>query len=493
MSARYELFGPVAAGGMATVHFGRVRGGAGFSRIVAIKRLHRELAQVPEIAASLVDEARLVSRIHHPNVVPILDVVDHEGELWLVMEYVAGESLAGIIAGALRAGQRLPPAVASAIVGEVLRGLHAAHTALSEQGEPLGIVHRDVSPQNVLVGADGLARLVDFGVAKARSRITSTRAGELKGKLGYMAPEQILAGDVGPASDVFATAIVLWEALAGARLFSGDNEGQVVLKVVEAKVVPPSASGAPISAALDGVVMRGLARDPAERFRSAAEFANELARVEPPAPPQVVAGWVQRAAGSRLAERAARVAEIERAVQAPPVPAVRKAAPAFALADEATQDDAPIFAAPATAVGTAATVPPIARRRARWPWLIAALAVGATAASGLAFLRASTAPEAVSVAPLVSAPATTAATAGAATTAAKSAAPAPSEDREPAAPRASAEAPPPAPRRAAVNAPAAARTARPARPAIATAAAACNPPFTVDADGIQHLKPECAR
>src|SRR5580700_4657373 len=162
---RYAIFGKIASGGMASVHFGRLLGAAGFSRTVAIKRLHPHLADEPEFLSTLIDEARLAARIHHPNVVPTLDVESAEGELLVVMEYVRGESLARLLRAESARGRRLPLSIASAIVIGALHGLHAAHEATSDRGAPLGIVHRDVSPHNILVGVDGMARVIDFGVA----------------------------------------------------------------------------------------------------------------------------------------------------------------------------------------------------------------------------------------------------------------------------------------------------------------------------------------
>jgi len=220
---RYAVYGEIAAGGMATVHYGRLLGQVGFSRTVAVKRLHPQFAKDPDFVAMLLDEARLAGRISHPNVASVLDVVAEDGELCLVMDYLQGESLARLNAAARARGVVIPPRIACAILCGVLRGLHAAHEACSEQGEPLGIVHRDCSPQNVLVDLDGAVHVIDFGVAKALGRRSHTREGQLKGKLAYMAPEQ-LGGQVSRQTDVFAAATVLWETLTGESLFMGDND-----------------------------------------------------------------------------------------------------------------------------------------------------------------------------------------------------------------------------------------------------------------------------
>jgi eukaryotic-like serine/threonine-protein kinase len=180
---RYALYDVLASGGMATVHIGRLLGPVGFSRTVAIKRLHPRYAGDPEFVSMFLEEARLVARIRHPHVVPMLDVVATAGELFLVMEYVAGESLARLAHAAAERGERVPLRVSVAILSGLLQGLHAAHEAHDEHGQPLGIVHRDVSPQNVLVGSDGQARVLDFGIAKAAGRVQTTADGQVKGKL----------------------------------------------------------------------------------------------------------------------------------------------------------------------------------------------------------------------------------------------------------------------------------------------------------------------
>jgi serine/threonine-protein kinase len=307
---RYALYNEIAAGGMATVHFGRLLGPVGFSRTVAIKRLHPQFAKDPEFVSMFLDEARLAARIRHPNVVPTLDVVATQGELFLVMDYVQGESLSRLIRAARERHERIPVKFLGAIVGGALHGLHAAHEAKNERGEPLHIVHRDISPQNILVGTDGVARVLDFGVAKAAGRVQTTREGQLKGKLAYMAPEQI-SGQVTRQTDVFAAAIVLWEALTAQRLFTGDNEGQILSKLLSGLVQPPSAVVPELPVQLDEVVLRGLAREPAHRYATAREFAIALERCVGVASATEVGDWVESMAHSALAQRAERIAEIE--------------------------------------------------------------------------------------------------------------------------------------------------------------------------------------
>ncbi|WP_394826881.1 protein kinase domain-containing protein [Pendulispora albinea] len=308
---RYTVFAEIASGGMASVHLGRLIGSAGFARTVAIKRLHPHLARNPDFVAMFLDEARLVSRIRHPNVVHTLDVVSDENELLIVMEYIQGESLARIIRSASTQGMRLPPTIASAIMVGVLDGLHAAHEATSERGQPLGIVHRDVSPQNVIVGRDGVARVLDFGVAKAAGRVHETKDGSVKGKFAYMAPEQLGRADVDRRTDIFAASIVLWETLVGARLFDGDNLAEIVSAVVNRDVPPPSARAPEVPRELDAVVLKGLDRDADRRFATAHDMAVALERVCRPASAREVGEWVEFFAGPALRASRALVERIE--------------------------------------------------------------------------------------------------------------------------------------------------------------------------------------
>ena len=308
---RYALHDEIAAGGVATVHLGRLLGQAGFSRTVAIKRLHAQFAKDPEFVAMFMDEARLAARIHHPNVVSTLDVVARDGELFVVMEYIPGEALSKLVRCAAGMGERIEPRIAVAIVAGFLHGLHAAHEARSERGEPLELVHRDVSPQNVLVGIDGVARVVDFGIAKAVGRTQTTREGQLKGKIAYMAPEQLHGMEVSRRTDVYAAAIVLWELLVGKRLFARENDAAVMMAALTAEVSAPSAVAPGVPGALDRIALRGLARIPEARFATAREMALALEGAIDLALPSEVGAWVQATAGSILGKRSSLVADIE--------------------------------------------------------------------------------------------------------------------------------------------------------------------------------------
>lgn len=309
---RYVLHQQIAAGGMATVHIGRLRGPAGFGRTVAIKRLHAHLAKEPELIALLMDEARIAARLRHPNVIPIVDVVQTESEALLVMEYVHGLSLARILKE-IRAGREaVPPNVAATILCEVLRGLHAAHETVDEIGNPLGIVHRDISPQNILVGADGVSRVADFGIAKAVGRITVTQDGRVRGKLGYMSPEQLSGESVDRRTDIFAAGIVLWEMLTGRFLFLEESGDVNLDRIFQRNVEPPSQFVPGIPPALDEIVLDALQREPRRRFPTAKEFGLAIERSVPMATASEVSTWVETYVGDLLEERWDAVQRVER-------------------------------------------------------------------------------------------------------------------------------------------------------------------------------------
>jgi serine/threonine protein kinase len=229
---------------MAAVYLGRLVGPAGFSRVVAVKRLHEQYAQDPAFVSMFLDEARIAARIRHPNVVPTLDVVFEQGELFLVLEYVEGEPLSGLIRKAAERGERVPLPIVLAVFIHVLQGLDAAHEATDDAGRPLGIIHRDVSPQNVIVGTDGVARVLDFGVAKAAGRVHHTKSGATKGKIAYMAPEQIVLRDpLTRAVDIYSTSVMLWETLVGRRHLDSESDAQMLHAILYEAVPAPTSAG----------------------------------------------------------------------------------------------------------------------------------------------------------------------------------------------------------------------------------------------------------
>ncbi|MRG98444.1 serine/threonine-protein kinase [Polyangium spumosum] len=299
----YEVIAELASGGMATTYLARKTGEVGFERLVVLKRVHPHLLKEPNLRDMLADEARVAASMRHPNVVPVEDVVSASGELCLVMPYVESLSLGALLEAARREGERLPPDVASRILLDVLAGLDAAHEAKDLRGEPLELVHRDVSPRNVLVGTDGRARLIDFGVAKAARRITQTQSGIMKGTIAYMAPEQLRRRELDRRADVFAAGVVLHEAITGERLFDGRDEADVLIGVLADEIPRLSEAALGLSPAIDEVLERALSRDPEERFTSAAAFAEALERALSPAPAREVAARLARLGAAEIERR----------------------------------------------------------------------------------------------------------------------------------------------------------------------------------------------
>jgi serine/threonine-protein kinase len=285
---------------MATVHIGRLLGQVGFSRTVAIKRMHDHCARDPEFVSMFIDEARLAARIRHPHVVPTLDVVALEGELFLVMEFVQGETLARLIRRSVKARIPISLQVAAAVISGVLEGLHAAHEAIGEHGEFLGIVHRDVSTQNIMVGTDGVSRVLDFGVAKAINRIQTTRDGQIKGKIEYMAPEQIRGEAVDRRTDIYSVGCCLWEMLVGRRLYVADNQVTLWGMVLQGNPPKPSSVNPNVTPELDAITMRGLEADPSKRYETAEQMAIELEQNVGIATPREVGRWVQSLVSKKM-------------------------------------------------------------------------------------------------------------------------------------------------------------------------------------------------
>ena len=496
---RYLVHDRIAAGGMATVHVGRLLGAAGFSRTVAIKRLHDHYAKDPDFVAMLLDEARLAAAIRHPNVVPTLDVVAEEDELLVVMEYVEGDSVAHLTKLTQAAGQRVPVAFAAAIVAQALHGLHAAHEARDKHGEPLGIVHRDVSPQNILVGVDGVSRVLDFGIAKAASRATSTEDGQVKGKTPYMAPEQLQHGAVDRRTDIFAASVVLWELFCGKRLFLADSPAETMSRVLTQVIEPPQKYAPELPSELSAITMRGLDRDPAGRFATAEEMALAIEESISMPRSKDVGAWVAATAREILDGRAQLVLSVEQASHKMPA-SQQSSGPGLARAIEEAErrrENAELptdvgagvpvavaavktLVAPVAEEGTALStvqstsaelIPP---RRSRAAF---ALAIGGGVSLVLAIgvalgaLRSSPAPARTDAPP---APVTSLA--------------------ERVQPSATAAAPPPS------NVPSATPTPPtppkpPTRPPVgrpsAPAKKACEIPYVIDAKGQKHFKPEC--
>jgi serine/threonine-protein kinase len=309
---RYALYGRLAAGGMATVHLGRMLEVDGTSPTVAVKRLHPQFCKDPEFVAMFIDEARLAARIKHPNVVETLDILTMGQELLLVMEYIRGECFSKLLRAARRKNLEPSIGVVGHIASGMLHGLHAAHEAKDDRGEPLNVVHRDISPQNVMIDADGAVKVLDFGVAKASARIQITRDGQMKGKLSYMSPEQLQGMPVDRRADVFACGVVLWEALTRRRLFVGEDASEVLRKILRDEVPRPSEFVPELTPDMDAVVLRALCKDPERRYQTAEDLAVDIENVIGLASANDVSAWIYSVAGEILTKRERLLQEIER-------------------------------------------------------------------------------------------------------------------------------------------------------------------------------------
>jgi serine/threonine-protein kinase len=308
---RYELLLPIAKGGMAQVWAARLRGSRGFQKLVAVKTILAGAVDNDRMEQMFLEEAQLASQIHHPNVVGTLDLGEHEGVLYLVMEWVEGEPLSAVIAKAAASGG-VPLPIGVNLIGQACQGLSAAHDLRDENGELLGVVHRDVSPQNLLVTYSGTAKVVDFGIAKATSKSTSslTEAGEIKGKFSYMAPEQVRGLPLDCRTDLFALGILLYAITTGRHPFRGEHPAQTVQNIcAERGPTPPSAFITDYPPALEQVVLKALAKDPNQRFESANAMLTALEKAMP-GPLEAsfdkqVAEYLKQLFGNRASERRA--------------------------------------------------------------------------------------------------------------------------------------------------------------------------------------------
>jgi serine/threonine protein kinase len=352
LGPRYRVLGPVASGGMGSVMLALARDANGGAHPVALKQLHAHLADDPRMVEMFVDEARLASRLSHPNIVHVKDVEMIKDAVVLVMDFIEGIPLSALMRKLRDEKRTMPLPIARRIVHDMLLGLHAAHELRDDGGTLLGVIHRDVSPHNVLLGVDGIGRIADFGVAKARGRLANTQAdGTVKGKLQYLAPEQIYRKAIDRRVDVFSSGIVLWECLTGRRLFDGDSEGETLARVINEPIQPPSTDRFDVPLELDEICLRALERDPKRRWQTTQDFASALAE-GPLAERAEVAALVAAAGEKTIAEHRALLEG-------------GKAAPT----SEATTDDT----SPAVSVEGA---PLRSRSRSRWSFVGVAVAVG---------------------------------------------------------------------------------------------------------------------
>jgi serine/threonine-protein kinase len=473
----YILFRAIASGGMGSVYLGRRARVA--SETVAIKTLHPHLRENAEFVSMLADEARLVRCVVHPNVVRMVEFVTAASEPFLVMEYVHGETVAALYRSPASGDRpfpegRPPLAVAVAILLDTLAGLDAAHRAVGENGLALGLIHRDISPQNIIVGVDGRARILDFGVAKATGRIHQTREGVVKGKLPYMPPEMLRGGALTQSVDTYAAGVVLWELLTGQRLFQAENDAMVIGRVLEHVVKAPSTLDAAIPVAVDRVVMRAISRTPSQRYASARELAEALRGAYVPATEPEVARWLDLRAATRLRALSALTAEMAAEAEH----TIHEPEPAYGASPEAGMRSQ-----------VAGDISGERPRRSRVLRAVAASSVLAALLGGGAYVATQR-----ENAPLVLAHgerATPGATPRGITAAPGVVGPAPSLSAAPSAPKHGRA---PTAQAAQGGGPAAARTASVPTSAAGTAKSAVHDPsycYVPDSSGTMHIRPEC--
>ena len=310
---RYELLFRIAAGGMAEVYAARVLGEAGFQKLVAVKRMLPSLADDTEFVNMFLDEARVAANISSPNVVQTLDLGrDGEGALYIVMELVVGVPLSRIMREASKVRRAVPVGMAIEFIAQAAIGLDAAHEATTPVGEPLLIVHRDVSPQNILIGVDGRLRITDFGVARAVRRLSKTEVGRVKGKFAYCAPEQLRSSTVDRRADIFALGVVAWEVLAAQRLFVADHPLATMERVTSMPILPIVGLRPKVPQAISDIIDAMLDRDPDGRPATGAEVARSLrqaayeANLELPGT-QAISRFVKSAGGDALTKMRANI------------------------------------------------------------------------------------------------------------------------------------------------------------------------------------------
>ncbi len=276
---KYQLFATLGHGGMADVFLAVAHGPMGFNKLTVIKRLKPVLSTEPSFRQMFLDEARLAARLAHPHVVHTYEVGEEDGAYFLAMEYIQGQSLNRVVKQTLRRGQRIDPLVAGRIVADALDGLAYAHELTDYDGRPLSVIHRDVSPHNLLLGYDGNVKVVDFGIAKAASSSTETEIGVLKGKVAYMAPEQASGVNVDQRADLFAMGIVFWEMLTHKRLMAADTAAITLHRLMNERIARVSEHVPGIDPRLDDIVARALEKDPRNRWPSARAFRDALDEV----------------------------------------------------------------------------------------------------------------------------------------------------------------------------------------------------------------------
>jgi serine/threonine-protein kinase len=461
---KYKLVRLIAAGGMAEVYLARQAGAAGFQKLVCLKRILPHLARDKQFVEMFLNEARLAARLDHPNIVSIFDLGEANGNYFIAMEFIDGPSLRAVAKRAQERGERLPIAEIVKIVSMAASGLHYAHELAGDDGKPLGLVHRDISPDNVLVHRNGAAKVVDFGIAKAANSGGLTRTGTLKGKVAYMPPEQLRGDPLDRRADVFALGVVLYEMIAGQRPWEGDSEVSLIGKIITEEPLPLSRARPDAPAGLSAVIDRSLAKEREARYASCHDLQTDLEALLVTLGQNITAARIsdfakayaeQAAAPDESTGAAMQALEAEMNGTGPVAPLPRRAPP--------RRPEAPTMA-----------LPPPARDRRGFAYGIAAFLCVAGLGGGAGYLYLKTGgawrqdPIAIERASVVEAPAAKAPPEPAAT-------PEPPKPVEPQPPQATApSAPVPAPEAAAQTPPPA--TIAPTPPAAPVAAAPAPPP-----------------
>jgi len=273
---KYLLIRRIAVGGMAEIFLAKVQGAQGFQRDVVIKRILPSYSEDEAFVTMFIDEARIAARLHHPNIVQIYDFDRCEDFYYIAMEYVNGRDLRKVLDRGIKSGKRITPVRTAQVLADIAAGLRHAHQATDDEGRPLNIVHRDVSPHNIMLAFSGEAKILDFGIAKAAARSTRTRAGTVKGKCSYMSPEQARGRPLDGRSDLFALCAIGWEMLTGRKLFQGDSDFEILNHVMNQEAPAPSSLNPDVPAELDAILLRGLERDLERRFPDMATLEREL-------------------------------------------------------------------------------------------------------------------------------------------------------------------------------------------------------------------------
>ena len=309
---RYRVVDEIGVGGMASVHLARMDGPGGFQKWVAIKRIHPHLVEDDQFVDMFLDEARIAAGINHANVAQVFDLGKDDNTYWIAMEYLHGEPLREVMRRAEDRGQRIAPDLAARICADAAEGLHAAHELRGKNGQLLGLVHRDVTPHNLFITYDGYTKVVDFGIAKVADRLSSTRAGTLKGKLAYMSPEQVRGAEVDRTTDIFALGVVLWEITTNQRLFRMDTDLDTLEKVQACIVPPPSTMVPGYPLELEACLMKALSKRKQDRYQTAREFSRALqsylVRSGAFVGAEEVAGFVRHVFADRIQKREAHLA-----------------------------------------------------------------------------------------------------------------------------------------------------------------------------------------